>query len=199
MNETRTTTTAAQVYRLEADNRAAHHSRRTQAAQARHQVNTAGTWTATPEGIRPPIHRQSGAQLLRTADTATFLALRARHASSGLDLFAQLTRAAKADQGHRAIEATAAQALEAERERDTRGENPRQGIGTPTSRSAPIYTQRNFKKGFRSWKKEKTGKMAIIKIKKYEKYRSCENNHPCNSNPRDSGRKAKGEPNALTL
>lgn len=117
MNETRTnpTTTAAQVYRLEADNRAAHHSRRTQAAQARHQVNTAGTWTATPEGIRPPIHRQSGAQLLKTADTATFLALRARHASSGLDLFAQLTNEAHADQMHRNIETTAAKALEAER------------------------------------------------------------------------------------
>lgn len=118
MNETRTNTTAPALL-LEADNRAAHQSRRTQAAQSRHQVNTAGIWTATPEGIRPPIHRQSGGQLLRTADTATFLALRARHASSGLELFAQLTRAAKADQVHRNIEATAAQALEAERERDT--------------------------------------------------------------------------------
>ena len=92
---------------------------RIEAAHARHTISTAGVWTATPEGIRPPIHRQSGAQLYRTADTAVYLALRARHQSSGLELFSQLLTRAAADGQHRNIESIAAEALAAERERDT--------------------------------------------------------------------------------
>ena len=92
---------------------------RIEAAHARHAISTAGVWTATPEGIRPPIHRQSGAQLYRTADTAVYLALRARHQSSGLELFSQLLTRAAADGQHRNIESIAAEALAAERERDT--------------------------------------------------------------------------------
>lgn len=92
---------------------------RIEAAHARHAISTSGTWTATPEGIRPPIHRQSGAQLYRTADTAVYLALRARHQSSGLELFSDLLSKAAADNQHRNIEAIAAEAIAAERERDT--------------------------------------------------------------------------------
>ena len=45
---TTNTINPAAVLLLEADNRAAHHARRTKAAQARHAISTAGTWTATP-------------------------------------------------------------------------------------------------------------------------------------------------------
>lgn len=91
---------------------------RIEAAHARHAISTAGTWTATPEGIRPPIHRQNAAQLYRTADTAVYLAVRARHQSSGVELFGQLLSSAKADNVHRYIERIAAEAIAAERERD---------------------------------------------------------------------------------
>ena len=92
---------------------------RIEAAHTRHALSTAGVWTATPEGIRPPIHRQNPEQLYRTADTAVYLALRARHQSSGIELFSQLLSSAKADNTHRNIESIAAEALAAERERDT--------------------------------------------------------------------------------
>lgn len=95
---------------LEADNRQAHHARRTAQAQARHSRNTSGTWTATPEGIRPPIHAQSPSQLYRTADTAVFLALRARHQSSAQNLFNVLMSSARADHQHRTLEAIASEA-----------------------------------------------------------------------------------------
>lgn len=112
-----TTTNTATILLLEADNRAAHHIRRTEAAHRRHP-NRTHIWTITPDGIRPTIDRQNGTQLHRTADTAAFLAIRARHASSGLDLFAQLTAAAGNDRNHRNIEQTATAALEAEQERN---------------------------------------------------------------------------------
>lgn len=95
------------------------HAARIEAAHTRHSRNTAGVWIATPDGIRPPIHCQSAAQLYRTADTAVYLAIRARHQSSGLDLFRQLTNAATADRTHRNITDLATAAIEAERERDT--------------------------------------------------------------------------------
>lgn len=115
MNQNQNNTT---ILLLVADNRQAHHARRTAQAQARHSLYTAGTWTATPEGIRPPIHAQSPSQLYRTADTAVFLALRARHQSSAQNLFSVLISSARADQQHRTLEAIATQALEAEAERD---------------------------------------------------------------------------------
>lgn len=119
MNETKTnTTTPAAVLLLVEDNRAAHHARRIEAAHARHAISTAGTWTDTPAGIRPPIHRQSGEQLTTTADTAARLAIRARHQAAALDLFRQLTNAAHADRTSRNLPAIATEALEAEAQRD---------------------------------------------------------------------------------
>lgn len=121
MNETKTntTTTPAAVLLLEADNRAAHHARRTEAAHARHAVSTAGVWTDTPQGIRPPVHRQNAEQLTATADTAARLAIRARHQAAATDLFRALTNAAPADRTARNLPAIATAALEAERLRDT--------------------------------------------------------------------------------
>lgn len=114
-NQNQNTTT---LY-LVADNRQAHHARRTAEAHARHAINTAGTWTATTEGIRPPIHAQSPEQLYRTADTAVYLALRARHQSSAQNLFSILISSTRADQQHRTIDTIATQAIEAERQRDS--------------------------------------------------------------------------------
>lgn len=115
---TNTTTTPAAVLLLVEDTRAAHHARRTRAAHARHAISTAGTWTDTPHGIRPPVHRQNAEQLTTTADTAARLAIRARHQAAALDLFRQLTNAAPADRTHNQLPAIAAAALEAEAERN---------------------------------------------------------------------------------
>ncbi len=111
-------TTTTTIMLLEADNRAAHHTRRTDAAHARHAVNTNGVWTATPNGIRPPIHRQNGEQLQATADSAAFLAIRARHQAAATDLFRQLTSARHSDRTAASIATIGNAAIEAERERD---------------------------------------------------------------------------------
>lgn len=116
--QTKTNTTRPAVLLLVADNRTAHHARRTEAAHARHTISTAGVWTDTPQGIRPPIHRQNADQLHNTADTAARLAIRARHQASALDLFRQLTNAQHADRVNTQLPAIAAAAIEAERERD---------------------------------------------------------------------------------
>ena len=72
-------------------------------AHARHDLNTAGTWRATPEGIEPPIHRQTPAQLYSTADKAVFFALRAREATSATNLFKELSQSAPTDRQRREL------------------------------------------------------------------------------------------------
>ena len=120
MNETKTNTTTrpAAVLLLVEDNRAAHHTRRNEAAHARHAVSTAGVWTDTPQGIRPPIHRQTAEQLTTTADTAARLAIRARHQAAATDIFRQLTNSRRSDNITRTFPAIAAEAMQAEQERD---------------------------------------------------------------------------------
>lgn len=72
-------------------------------AHARHDLNTAGTWRATADGIEPPIHRQTPEQLYQTADKAVFFAIRAREATSATNLFRELSQSAPTDRQRREI------------------------------------------------------------------------------------------------
>lgn len=87
--------------------------KRTAAAHRRHNIDTRGTWTAAPDGIRPPVHLLQGEQINTTANTAAYIAIRARHASAGdLPILKQLQDSAASDTLWNTLPDIAAQALE---------------------------------------------------------------------------------------
>lgn len=105
MKEMTTTTTALAIID--------HKGKRTAAAHARHHIDTRGTWTAAPDGIRPPVHLLQGEQINTTANTAAYIAIRARHASAGdLPILKQLQDSAASDTIWNTLPDITAQALE---------------------------------------------------------------------------------------